>query len=130
MLNWKPGRDRNRAGQGLLRCRKQLALKKEVRVKMLSDEIDAAIVQAHHLQISNEQFVELVRDRLDYFEEQNHKTYGKNMTLKLQPLRSTNWSASMARPTQSMALALRSPRPLLRILWPQRRWQKTTIRCY
>ncbi len=62
-------------GKGCFVAENNSPLKKEVRVKMLSDEIDAAIVQAHHFQISNEQFVELVRDRLDYFEEQNHKTY-------------------------------------------------------
>ena len=62
-------------GKGCFISDNNSPLKKEVRLKMLSDEIDAAIVQAHHLQISNEQFVELVRDRLDYFEEQNHKTY-------------------------------------------------------
>src|SRR5438552_9923544 len=62
-------------GKGCFVAENNSPLKKEVRLKMLSDEIDAAIVQAHHLQISNEQFVELVRDRLDYFEEQNHKTY-------------------------------------------------------
>src|SRR5258705_12783118 len=32
-------------------------LKKEVRLKMLSDEVDAAIVQAHHLQIDNDRFL-------------------------------------------------------------------------
>ena len=62
-------------GKGCFLAENNSPLKKEVRKKMLSDEIDAAIVQAHHLQISKEQFVELVRDRLDYFEEQNHKTY-------------------------------------------------------
>ena len=62
-------------GKGCFLAENNSPLKKEVRKKMLSDEIDAAIVQAHHFQISNEQFVDLVRDRLDYFEEQNHKTY-------------------------------------------------------
>jgi len=62
-------------GKGCFVSDNNSPLKKEVRLKMLSDEIDAAVVQAHHLQISDEQFVELVRDRLDYFEEQNHKTY-------------------------------------------------------
>ena len=51
-------------------------LKKEVRLKMLSDEIDAVIVQAHHLQIGDEQFRDLVRKRLDHFEQQNAKHAG------------------------------------------------------
>src|SRR5438132_11300148 len=38
-------------------------LKKEVRLKMLSDEIDAAIIQAHHLQVDDDQLLELVRKR-------------------------------------------------------------------
>src|SRR5882672_6790703 len=48
-------------------------LKKEVRLKMLSDEIDAAIIQAHHLQVDHQQLIELVRKRLDFFEKQNNK---------------------------------------------------------
>jgi GntR family transcriptional regulator len=48
-------------------------LKKEVRLKMLSDEIDAAIIQAHHLQVDDDQFIELVRKRLEFFEKQNNK---------------------------------------------------------
>jgi len=62
-------------GKGCFVSENNSPLKKEVRLKLLSDEIDASIVQAHHFQISNEQFVELVRDRLEYFEKQNHKTY-------------------------------------------------------
>ena len=63
------------AGKGCFVAENNSPFKKAVRQKMLADEIDAAIVQAHHFQISNERFIELVRDRLDYFEEQNHKTY-------------------------------------------------------
>src|SRR4051812_27891792 len=62
-------------GKGCFVAENNSPLKKEVRRKMLSDEIDAVIVQAHHLQISDEQLVELVRERLDYFERENHRTY-------------------------------------------------------
>src|SRR3989442_15782421 len=44
-------------------------LKKEVRRKLLIEEIDQAVVQAHHLQVPRAEFLELVRERLDALEE-------------------------------------------------------------
>src|SRR5262252_9195282 len=44
-------------------------LKKEVRRKLLIEEIDQAIVQAHHLQVPRTEFLELVRERFDALEE-------------------------------------------------------------
>src|SRR5215470_306378 len=44
-------------------------LKKEVRKKLLVEEIDQAIVQAHHLQVARCEFVELVGERFDAMEE-------------------------------------------------------------
>lgn len=41
---------------------------KTVRDKLLLKEIDEAVVMAHHLQIGREDFLEMVRERLDYFE--------------------------------------------------------------
>jgi GntR family transcriptional regulator len=41
---------------------------KPARQKLLAQEIDEAIVAAHHLQVSNEEFLDLVRARLDHFE--------------------------------------------------------------
>ena len=41
---------------------------KEVRQKLLIEEIDEAVVMAHHLQVDREKFLALVRERLDYFE--------------------------------------------------------------
>ena len=43
-------------------------LKKEVRRKLLIDEIDPVVVQAYHLQVPRDEFVELVRERLDVIE--------------------------------------------------------------
>src|SRR5215472_13547173 len=40
-------------------------LRKEVRRKMLIEEIDQVIVQSHHLQVSRNEFMDLVRERLD-----------------------------------------------------------------
>jgi GntR family transcriptional regulator len=60
-------------GKGCFIAANNSPLKKEVRLKMLSDEIDAVIVQAHHLQIADEPFVELVRKRLNHFQQENAK---------------------------------------------------------
>src|SRR5256712_12116522 len=44
-------------------------LKKDVRRKLLIEEIDQAVVQAHHLQVPRAEFLELARERLDALEE-------------------------------------------------------------
>jgi len=44
-------------------------LKKEVRKKLLVEEIDQAIVMAHHLQVPRAEFLELTHDRLDLLEQ-------------------------------------------------------------
>jgi len=41
---------------------------KSVRDKLLEKEIDEAVVTAHHLQISREAFMEMVKERLEHFE--------------------------------------------------------------
>src|SRR5713226_2507117 len=43
-------------------------LKKDVRRKLLAEEIDQVIVQAHHLQVPASEFLELVRERFDALE--------------------------------------------------------------
>jgi len=43
-------------------------LKKEVRRKLLIQEIDQTVIVAHHLQVPRDEFIELVRDRLDALE--------------------------------------------------------------
>jgi hypothetical protein len=42
-------------------------LKKSVRLHLVTEAIDHAIVQAHHLQVSPVEFQELVKARLDRF---------------------------------------------------------------
>lgn len=42
--------------------------KKDVRLKLLADEIDDAVVQAHHLQVAKNEFLRLAEDRFDAFE--------------------------------------------------------------
>src|SRR5256714_8402044 len=44
-------------------------LKQDVRRKLLIEDIDQAVVQAHHLQVPRREFVELVNERLDHLEE-------------------------------------------------------------
>ncbi len=47
--------------------------KREVRNQLLAEEVDAAIVQAHHLQIDRPDFLKLVNQRLDLFEARRAK---------------------------------------------------------
>jgi GntR family transcriptional regulator len=59
---------------------------KTVRQKILLQEIDEAVVTAHHLQVDREDFLATVKERLDYFErkaasaqENNSKTTPRRM---------------------------------------------------
>ncbi len=65
-------------GKGCFLKENNSPLKKDVRRKLLIEEIDQAIVQAHHLQVPRGEFIELVRERFDTLEEkqrarENHK---------------------------------------------------------
>jgi GntR family transcriptional regulator len=53
------------AGRGCFLKENHSPLRKEVRRKLLTEEIDQAIVQAHHLQVPREEFLDLVNERLD-----------------------------------------------------------------
>ena len=68
------------AGKGCFVTENHSPFKKEVRRKMLADEIDGAIVQAHHFQVSEREFLELVRERLKHFQEQNEANLEKEQT--------------------------------------------------
>jgi len=56
-------------GKGCFLKSNNSPLKKEVRRKLLIEEIDQVVVMAHHLQVPRDEFIELVRDRLDALEE-------------------------------------------------------------
>jgi GntR family transcriptional regulator len=43
--------------------------RKEVRLRWLADQIDEAVVQAHHLQVSEADFLRLARERFASFEQ-------------------------------------------------------------
>jgi GntR family transcriptional regulator len=55
-----------------------------VREKLLLKEIDEAVVTAHHLQVNRESFLEMVKERLDYFE---RKTASDEPSSKTTPRR-------------------------------------------
>ena len=52
-------------GKGCFLTENHSPLKKEVRRRMLIQEIDQAIVQAHHLQVPSGEFLKLVHDRIE-----------------------------------------------------------------
>src|SRR6187399_1818369 len=56
-------------GKGCFLKENNSPFKKDARRKMLIEEIDEAIVAAHHLQVPRGEFLDLVRDRLDTLEE-------------------------------------------------------------
>lgn len=55
-------------GKGCFLKENHSPLRKEVRRKMLIEEIDQAIVQAHHLQVPDHEFLELIHQRMDVFD--------------------------------------------------------------
>lgn len=68
----------NRQGRGCFLADNHSPLKKDIRRKMLVEEIDQAVVQAHHLQFNRDEFLTLVHERFDTLEaKQNQHTGGK-----------------------------------------------------
>jgi GntR family transcriptional regulator len=57
------------AGKGCFVRATSSPFKKDVRLKLVAQEIDEAVVQAHHLQIAKSEFVRLAGDRFDAFEQ-------------------------------------------------------------
>lgn len=56
-------------GKGCFLKANQSPLRKEVRRKLLTEEIDQVIVQAHHLQVPRKEFLEMIEERLDALED-------------------------------------------------------------
>jgi GntR family transcriptional regulator len=65
------------AGKGCFVTENNSPFKKSVRQKMLADDIDAAIVQAHHLQVNEREFLELLKERLEIFGQKNKSNADK-----------------------------------------------------
>jgi len=60
------------AGKGCFVRDTGTPLKKKARLTLLAEEIDQAVVQAHHLKVTRAEFLELVEERFDSFEQQRH----------------------------------------------------------
>jgi GntR family transcriptional regulator len=52
-------------GRGCFLKSTQSPLRKEVRRKLLIEEIDQVIVAAHHLQVSDREFIDIIRERME-----------------------------------------------------------------
>jgi GntR family transcriptional regulator len=64
------------AGTGCFVRNTGTTLKKKACLTLLAEEVDQAVVQAHHLQVTRAEFLKLVEERLDSFEEQRHSKVG------------------------------------------------------
>jgi GntR family transcriptional regulator len=58
------------AGKGCFVRTNNSPFKKEVRIGLLAQEIDDAVIQAHHLQVGKAEFLRLAADRYDAFQQQ------------------------------------------------------------
>jgi len=66
----------SRHGKGCFLADNHSPLKKDIRRKMLIEEIDQAVVLAHHLQISRKEFLALVDERFDALEAKQAQNKG------------------------------------------------------
>ena len=60
-------------GKGCFLKENNTPFTKQVRHKLLLKEVDEAVVTAHHLQVGRADFLDLVKERLDYFERKAEK---------------------------------------------------------
>ena len=56
-------------GKGCFVKENHSPFRKQVRQQLLTQEIDAAVVQAHHLQVDKDEFLRLSKERYETFEE-------------------------------------------------------------
>lgn len=63
-----------RQGRGCFLRDGQTRFRKAARTEMLLPQIDGLVVQAHHLQIGDEDLVALVRERLEHFQNARETT--------------------------------------------------------
>ena len=61
------------AGKGCFIRANNSPFKKEVRIELLTQEIDDAVIQAHHLQVGKPEFLRLADDRFDAFQQQRDR---------------------------------------------------------
>jgi GntR family transcriptional regulator len=65
------------AGKGCFLKENNSPYRKEVRRELLAEAIDASVVQAHHLQVAKPEFLGLVEDRFDVFEQKRIEATSK-----------------------------------------------------
>ncbi len=65
-------------GKGCFLSESNSPFKKQVREKILLKEIDSAVVTAHHLQTPRDEFLALVKERLNFFERKSEKQRKEN----------------------------------------------------
>src|SRR5437867_380467 len=65
------------AGKGCFLRTNSSPYRKEVRRRLLTGEIDEAVVQAHHLQVGKDEFLRLSEERFDAFEDKRVRRTGK-----------------------------------------------------
>ena len=68
----------SRPGKGCFLIENQTPFRKQVRQKLMAESIDAAIVQAHHFQISQEDFLKIAEQRFREFERLNISNQNKS----------------------------------------------------
>jgi len=61
-------------GKGCFLKENNTPFSKGTREKLLLTEIDEAVVTAHHLSVGKEKFLEMVKERLEYFERKSANT--------------------------------------------------------
>lgn len=61
----RQGAIETQAGKGCFIRSSASPFRKDVRLKLLAKEVDDAVVQAYHLQVSKSDFLQLVEDRFD-----------------------------------------------------------------
>jgi GntR family transcriptional regulator len=64
-------------GKGCFLKENHSPLRKEVRRKMLVEEIDQAIVMAHHLQVPGPEFLEMIHERMQVLDNKRRANEGR-----------------------------------------------------
>jgi GntR family transcriptional regulator len=64
------------AGTGCFIRTQASPFRKDVRLKLLAEDIDQAVVQAHHLQVDRAAFLKLAETRFDAFEHKRTRAVG------------------------------------------------------
>jgi GntR family transcriptional regulator len=67
-------------GKGCFLKENNTPFSKVTREKLLLKEIDQAVVTAHHLQVDREKFLEMVKERLDYFERKSANSTNESLS--------------------------------------------------